>query len=35
MFGEIGTSQEERVADVIERGEFTKPKKGGKLTKAK
>jgi succinyl-CoA synthetase alpha subunit len=25
MFGEIGTSQEERVADLIERGEFTKP----------
>jgi hypothetical protein len=25
MFGEIGTSQEERVADVMERGEFTKP----------
>lgn len=25
MFGEIGTSQEERVADMIEAGEFTKP----------
>ena len=25
MFGEIGTSQEERVADMIEKGEFTKP----------
>ncbi len=25
MFGEIGTSQEERVAELIERGEFTKP----------
>ncbi len=25
MFGEIGTSQEETVADMIERGEFTKP----------
>jgi succinyl-CoA synthetase alpha subunit len=25
MFGEIGTSQEERVADLIEKGEFTKP----------
>jgi len=25
MFGEIGTSQEERVADLIERGEFNKP----------
>lgn len=25
MFGEIGTTQEERVADLIERGEFTKP----------
>ncbi len=25
MFGEIGTSQEERVADLIEAGEFTKP----------
>lgn len=25
MFGEIGTSQEETVADLIERGEFTKP----------
>ena len=25
IFGEIGTSQEERVADLIESGEFTKP----------
>ena len=25
MFGEIGTSQEERVADLIEAGKFTKP----------
>ncbi len=25
MFGEIGTTQEERVADLIEQGEFTKP----------
>ncbi len=25
IFGEIGTTQEERVADLIERGEFTKP----------
>ncbi len=25
MFGEIGTSQEEQVADLIEAGEFTKP----------
>ncbi len=25
MFGEIGTSQEEQVADLIENGEFTKP----------
>ncbi len=25
MFGEIGTTQEERVADLIEKGEFTKP----------
>ena len=25
MFGEIGTSQEERVADLIEQGQFTKP----------
>jgi len=25
MFGEIGTSQEEGVADLMERGEFTKP----------
>jgi len=25
MFGEIGSTQEERVADLIEKGEFTKP----------
>ena len=25
MFGEIGGTQEERVADLIEKGEFTKP----------
>jgi succinyl-CoA synthetase alpha subunit len=25
MFGEIGTTQEERVADLIEKGFFTKP----------
>ena len=25
MFGEIGTGQEEQVADLVERGEFTKP----------
>jgi succinyl-CoA synthetase alpha subunit len=25
MFGEIGTSQEERVADLVQKGEFTKP----------
>jgi succinyl-CoA synthetase alpha subunit len=25
MFGEIGTSQEERVAELIEQGDFTKP----------
>jgi succinyl-CoA synthetase alpha subunit len=25
MFGEIGTSQEEQVADLIEQGRFTKP----------
>jgi succinyl-CoA synthetase alpha subunit len=25
MFGEIGTSQEEQVADLMEKGEFTKP----------
>ncbi len=25
MFGEIGTTQEERVADLIEKGKFTKP----------
>lgn len=25
LFGEIGTTQEERVADLIERGKFTKP----------
>jgi len=25
MFGEIGTTQEERVADLVESGRFTKP----------
>jgi succinyl-CoA synthetase alpha subunit len=25
LFGEIGTTQEERVADLIEKGKFTKP----------
>jgi succinyl-CoA synthetase alpha subunit len=25
MFGEIGTTQEERVADLVENGKFTKP----------
>lgn len=37
MFGEIGTSQEEQVADLIEAGEFTKPLVafiGGKAAKA-
>ena len=37
MFGEIGGSQEERVADMIERGEFTKPLVafiGGKAAKS-
>ncbi len=37
MFGEIGTTQEERVADLIERGEFTKPLVafiGGKAAKS-
>jgi succinyl-CoA synthetase alpha subunit len=37
MFGEIGTTQEERVADLIEKGEFTKPLIayiGGKAAKA-
>ncbi len=37
MFGEIGTSQEEQVADLIERGEFTKPLVayiGGKAAKS-
>jgi succinyl-CoA synthetase alpha subunit len=37
MFGEIGTSQEERVADLIETGEFTKPLVayiGGKAAKS-
>ncbi len=36
MFGEIGTSQEEQVADLIERGKFTKPLIayiGGKVAK--
>ena len=37
MFGEIGTSQEERVADLIEQGAFTKPMIafiGGKAAKS-
>jgi len=37
MFGEIGTTQEERVADLIEEGRFTKPLiayVGGKAAKA-
>ncbi len=37
MFGEIGTTQEERVADLIEKGEFTKPMVafiGGKAAKS-
>jgi succinyl-CoA synthetase alpha subunit len=37
MFGEIGTSQEERVADLIEHGKFTKPMIafiGGKAAKS-
>jgi succinyl-CoA synthetase alpha subunit len=37
MFGEIGTSQEERVADLIEAGAFTKPLiayVGGKAAKS-
>lgn len=37
MFGEIGTSQEEQVADLIEKGEFTKPLVayiGGKAAKS-
>lgn len=37
MFGEIGTSQEERVADLIESGKFTKPLVayiGGKAAKS-
>jgi succinyl-CoA synthetase alpha subunit len=37
MFGEIGTSQEERVAEMIGRGEFTKPLVafiGGKAAKS-
>ena len=37
IFGEIGTSQEERVADLIETGEFTKPLVayiGGKAAKS-
>jgi len=37
MFGEIGTSQEERVADLIEQGKFTKPMIafiGGKAAKS-
>jgi succinyl-CoA synthetase alpha subunit len=37
MFGEIGTTQEERVADLIEAGKFTKPLVayiGGKAAKS-
>ncbi len=37
MFGEIGTSQEEQVAELIDRGEFTKPLVafiGGKAAKS-
>jgi succinyl-CoA synthetase alpha subunit len=37
MFGEIGTTQEERVADLIEQGKFRKPLVayiGGKAAKA-
>jgi succinyl-CoA synthetase alpha subunit len=37
MFGEIGTTQEERVADLIEDGKFTKPLVayiGGKAAKS-
>lgn len=37
MFGEIGTTQEERVADMIEQGKFTKPLVafiGGKAAKS-
>jgi succinyl-CoA synthetase alpha subunit len=37
MFGEIGTTQEERVADLIEEGKFTKPLiayVGGKAAKS-
>ncbi|MDH4207843.1 MAG: succinate--CoA ligase subunit alpha, partial [Anaerolineae bacterium] len=37
MFGEIGTSQEEQVADLMEAGEFTKPLVafiGGKAAKS-
>jgi succinyl-CoA synthetase alpha subunit len=37
MFGEIGSSQEEQVADLIEAGEFTKPLVafiGGKAAKS-
>jgi succinyl-CoA synthetase alpha subunit len=37
MFGEIGTSQEERVADLMEQGKFTKPLVayiGGKAAKS-
>jgi succinyl-CoA synthetase alpha subunit len=37
MFGEIGTTQEERVADLIEQGKFTKPLVayvGGKAAKS-
>jgi succinyl-CoA synthetase alpha subunit len=37
MFGEIGTTQEERVADLIDKGKFTKPLiayVGGKAAKS-
>jgi succinyl-CoA synthetase alpha subunit len=37
MFGEIGTTQEERVADIIDKGKFTKPLiayVGGKAAKS-
>lgn len=37
MFGEIGTTQEERVADLVEKGKFTKPMiafVGGKAAKS-
>jgi succinyl-CoA synthetase alpha subunit len=31
MFGEIGTTQEERVADLVEQGKFTKPPNRGRV----